>query len=658
MIKELFKEPPYPFTVSTGIKYLSEVPWIKENGGKLPKNCLFNKVVTGCGATTIALTDSDPTIIAMPTVEVIDNKYKQCSDKNALLGVHSNRSVDGGEWMQEEEYNDHYEFENDPNRYVPAYLNKCRSENKVPKFMVTYDSLEKLVKTLEKLGYSTKQFNLVVDEYHMLLTEHGYRREGVRYILENFRNFRYYTFMTATPVGGKVGHVNNGRFPLKELKNVRVVEAFWETPDFPGVVNYISRTGGDNYGSVKDYLHYWIQAYLNKDRFSGAYTYNNNLYIFVNNIRFIKDMIEKCNLYPNDCRIIYSHHNKKADLPEGFERGSTSEIKTDPKKINFLTSSSFEGTDIYDPNGITIVVSNVGGYTHTDINVKLPQIAGRIRDAITGGVIYHIFSVYQPKGRKDEEDFIAEQKQEIERELGILQHYKNKRIETLVEEINKDKHKRKYRYLFATNNNLDVEFDENAVISEHYQWWIKNSYRHCAIVKRETKNANFRSSVSCTLPPYVPSFTNDFIESVRSLHQIVTAKGENHAEYTILLERLRPRYPELDDMIKYVGLDKMERMKYRQDTIQRYLRTQIIEDNTNAKLMNTITLGFKIGDIIPSKEAKNKLVRIFNDLGISKKPTARTLGEYFNIEEKTHWKDGKAKKVVIIHSAKFSMKVA
>lgn len=35
-----------------------------------PMNCIFNKVKTGCGATTIALTNNENYIIAVPTTEL------------------------------------------------------------------------------------------------------------------------------------------------------------------------------------------------------------------------------------------------------------------------------------------------------------------------------------------------------------------------------------------------------------------------------------------------------------------------------------------------------------------------------------------------------------------------------------------------------------
>ena len=42
--------------------------------GDLPYNCIFNKVVTGCGGTTIALTNEENYVIVVPTKELVVNK--------------------------------------------------------------------------------------------------------------------------------------------------------------------------------------------------------------------------------------------------------------------------------------------------------------------------------------------------------------------------------------------------------------------------------------------------------------------------------------------------------------------------------------------------------------------------------------------------------
>lgn len=47
-----------------------------------PKNCIFNKVKTGCGATTIALTNDENYIIAVPTTELVINKCYPPKDKD------------------------------------------------------------------------------------------------------------------------------------------------------------------------------------------------------------------------------------------------------------------------------------------------------------------------------------------------------------------------------------------------------------------------------------------------------------------------------------------------------------------------------------------------------------------------------------------------
>ena len=44
---------------------------------ELPVNCLFDKTITGCGGTELALTNGKHTIIAMPFVNLVDNKVNQ-----------------------------------------------------------------------------------------------------------------------------------------------------------------------------------------------------------------------------------------------------------------------------------------------------------------------------------------------------------------------------------------------------------------------------------------------------------------------------------------------------------------------------------------------------------------------------------------------------
>ena len=57
---------------------------------ELPVNCLFNKGITGCGGTELALRNDKHTIIAMPFIALVKNKAENNRHKDKVLAVHGN----------------------------------------------------------------------------------------------------------------------------------------------------------------------------------------------------------------------------------------------------------------------------------------------------------------------------------------------------------------------------------------------------------------------------------------------------------------------------------------------------------------------------------------------------------------------------------------
>jgi len=125
-----------------GVEYLSKVLT------ELPENCIFDKSVTGCGATTIALTCPSNYVICVPFVSLIQNKMSQHSD---ILGVYKDTKV----------------------KDIKEYLADDLITYK--KIMVTYDSLYKLDKYL-----NPKDYKLLVDEYHLLFNCYSFRNKAVK----------------------------------------------------------------------------------------------------------------------------------------------------------------------------------------------------------------------------------------------------------------------------------------------------------------------------------------------------------------------------------------------------------------------------------------------------------------------------------------------
>lgn len=54
---------------------------------ELPVNCIFNKGITGCGGTELALRNEKHTIIAMPFISLVTNKSENIKHKDKILGV-------------------------------------------------------------------------------------------------------------------------------------------------------------------------------------------------------------------------------------------------------------------------------------------------------------------------------------------------------------------------------------------------------------------------------------------------------------------------------------------------------------------------------------------------------------------------------------------
>ena len=116
----------------------------------LPQNCIFNKVVCGCGGTTIVLFNERNYIIAVPTTELITNKTGLTEAGVAIIKAPDRikkQSVFGlfGEFT--------YGVQKELKQYVASPGTK--------KILCTYDKVGQLVRFIEP-----QQYQILIDEYH------------------------------------------------------------------------------------------------------------------------------------------------------------------------------------------------------------------------------------------------------------------------------------------------------------------------------------------------------------------------------------------------------------------------------------------------------------------------------------------------------------
>ena len=300
-------------------KNTKEIPkmysYLGEFMDELPSNVIFNKGICGCGGTTVELKSRRNSLILVPTINLVINKMS-----DVILGVM------GGV----------------PDTDILDYL-KSDVVNK--KIVCTYDSFRRVLDIIDP-----KEYFLLIDEYHLLFSQYAFRNTAVRFVLNNFRKFPKFCFLSATPLTEET--------MLTELGGIDILTYEWKGKDELVVDTVVTPQ--------------YIRAVCS--RIDKCVSSDYNLHIFVNSVKTIKTIIGKFDEL--DFRTVCSPTNM--DKSHVNYQGINSEVR----KVNFYTSTAFEGADIFDENGKTIVISDTKiACTISDISTLIRQIAGRIRNS-------------------------------------------------------------------------------------------------------------------------------------------------------------------------------------------------------------------------------------------------------------------------------------
>lgn len=295
--------------------------YLSDYYSELPSNCILNKGITGCGGTTVEINASRNSIIVVPTKELVRNK----SDGINIYGLFGD--IKG-------------------NKGIKNYIDTKEGYKKI---ITTYDSLSRVISVIGESAFT--DYFLLIDEYHIFFNYYSLRNKAIREVLSTFRKFNNFCFMTATGLTEET--------MIEELKDIKIITLDW-SEKVPVKVNVI-----ETRFTLKT-IELEIYKCLSSDY---------NLHIFFNSVKSISSTIKKMEI-EFDYRIICSSNSQK-NLKLNFNHS------TDPvSKINFYTAACFEGVDIYDPVGKTIVLSDSNiATTIYDISTLFVQICGRLRDS-------------------------------------------------------------------------------------------------------------------------------------------------------------------------------------------------------------------------------------------------------------------------------------
>lgn len=337
----------------------------------------LNKTVCGNGGTTgmvrYALEKNKGLLVLVPNVSIVKSKEWDYRDDDNVCCVY------GGS----DEFN--------PDAQI---------------VIATYDQFPRLLRTLSKNGVKTgtdlfqmsfwSGRTVVVDEYHKLIDDSGYRDICYR-MTEMVRNSHSpVILMSATPCE-EYAKMLREILPLWIIRKYTVVyDNEWNDYD----------TRLDIWEAKKGELKDVLFTMLNSDN-------NHHICVFYNSVTDIKKLLGQL----DDDRIEVLCSSKSKDKVGKYYSDKFNE----KKKLHFMTSAYFTGFDIWtDGCKCVIVTSNEYDYmTISDRDIK--QIIGRFR--MTGGGVRHSDNhIWYIKTTPDQKNYLMNQNTYdlLVKDLGIL----------------------------------------------------------------------------------------------------------------------------------------------------------------------------------------------------------------------------------------------
>ena len=567
----------------------------------LPHNCIFNKVVTGCGGTTIALKNGENYVIAVPTTELIENKCYPPKDENGNSIVWKAENRKAGLSPVRNLFGLYGTFTPTLKKELKAYLSKEGAK----KIMCTYDKIPSLVSLLTPKEYRLKIYS--------------YRKEAVEGVLEHFNEFKSYCFMSATPIAMD--------FKPDALKDVEEYIADWEHIEPLMILPY--QTNKPYWLAAKLIETYRRQGYIERGELKSY-----EAYFFINSVTDIKKILEHTHLTNDDCRIICADEAKNRKTLGEYRISSSTDA---PKKFNFITSKSFEGVDFYSETGICYVVSNIyNKHTLLSVDMDIPQIAGRIRNTNNPfrNLVVHIFNTRPSDYYSDYE----KAKKEIEEEL----EYAKERV-TAYNQLSKGARKQQKSDLSKSSFLKYDEKNDKFIVNDMVAKVALYNYRLMDSIYCSQKDLVVEYERAGMLHSKVEwvQLDNNFIKSASKkptfLETFILYADMKYCLDIEVKQGIEKEYPFIRDALCKLGVEqvkKLRSMKAVKVALEALKKENICADSDIGQRLKTL---LTVGTFMPSKELK----AIAQQFGM-KKPT--DLKKWVELESGTKRIEGKPAK--------------
>jgi len=591
-------------------KYIKDIP---ELNGDLPNNCLFNKNLVGAGATTLAIENNIPYVIAVPFISLADNKESQ--HKN-VLSVHSGVS----------------------NQDIEMYLLKGGN-----KFIVVYDSLVRLESFID-----TSKYKLLVDECHKIIEwSASFKPAVIHHLLTTFTNYNSYVFMSATPI--------RNEFLPDQLMSLPIYNIEWSE------VNPVKLTHQHVHKNFDSIVTNICISHVRKEKEGNAYMFYNSVKAIIKTIKQVQKLTD---ITHEDIKIICSNSSDNLKLIQTclgkeFTIGKAHDPQdTRKRKINFVTSCAFEGSDIYDTDGVTYIISD-GNKVHAklDITTQVSQIVGRIRDSAYNSEIFMLWCVSPIEKCVSLDEYKINLKAREEEAHKMLEDFSNARAERTKVAIRSDTQTDPYFIDMSTDTEVKVIFNTvatkallNNYVGLTQTYNVHKNKEGCGVVATlrdiftgaEADNDWFSplsgaDKLKLGNKPLYKDVCLDYAEALLNKDQDIISTVESD-----------PDYQELVEFVSIYGVDKLSAVSYQKSKIV----AEVTKYTSKSSTVDIKELPFVVGEFYASADVKTTIQNYYDSKGIKAKAKATDILDWYVTSQITKKVQGKSTKGFTILNTK------
>ena len=564
---------------------------------------ILDKTVTGCGATTMFLSDATPTILCSARVELMHCKANAPEFKGKIH-----------EFRQFHDYKTPViELENQ----TVDYIYRCQSIT--PKILVSYDSFKHVAQVLSEQGMLQK-FRIVVDEAQTLFTDASFKGDVEIEFLENIiKSGCDIVYLSATPYIEK--YLDN----IDVFKNLPYVEIVWpESSIHPTNIERLKYYRDSPKATARGIIENYRRNGCFKEKIvDGVAVQSTEAVFFINDVSLILAIIKDNNLTADEVNIICADNdtNEKRLEKEGLKIGHAPQKGEAHKTFTFVTKCAFEGVDFYSTSAYTYIFSNITlKNLALDISLDLPQIMGRQR---LGENPFKYDATFYYKTAMD---FNDDNEHEFEKIIAQKQESSNKLLDvynSLADDGARYELGRKFRssqqaekysndYVTVVDDMVTmrqkVTFNFLAMFNEIRAWEVqKTQYTDGCKVMRSIEDATKSITDNHDIELFLTHFNGDFENKMKIYCDFLQA----HPELKEILEAL-PQIPlNIKIYYNYLGPDIIRSVSY----IEAAIKRKISECESVVMVATEVRQTFVKGQFYTLKQVKGMLQTIYSRAG-------------------------------------------